>query len=158
MLAATTWWPLSVRLAGELLQQGCSVEGIRRYHLYSRINSLRALQKATVRTRPKLVIPCDDGVVWQLHQPYQQQPELRTLIARSLGAAKHFEVVARRERLQEIAQELHIRVPHTNGAESADDLRRGSSSRGPGWCSSGTGPGAEMECGWCARSPKPNKN
>ncbi len=61
--------------------------------------------------------------MWQLHQLYQEQPDLRPLIARSLGAAKHFEVVASRERLQEIAQELHIRVPHTNRAASAVDLR-----------------------------------
>ena len=62
-------------------------------------------------------------MVWQLHQLYEQQPELRALIARSLGAAAHFEVVDSRERLQEVAQELHIRVPQTRRAQSIDDLR-----------------------------------
>jgi hypothetical protein len=62
-------------------------------------------------------------VVWQLHQLYQEQPELRALITRSLGAAAHFEVVRSRERLQKIAQELHIRVPRTRRAKSLDDLR-----------------------------------
>jgi ATP-grasp domain len=136
LLAATTWWPLSARLAGEFLRHGCGVEalcppghplryvrGVRRYHLYSRVHSLRTLQKAIAATSPKLVIPCDDGVVWQLHQLHQQQPELQTLIADSVGAAAHFGVVDSRERLQKVAQELHIRVPRSSRAESIDDLR-----------------------------------
>jgi hypothetical protein len=74
-------------------------------------------------TCPKLVIPCDDGVVWQLHQLHEERPELRPLIERSLGAAAHFGVVDSRERLQEVAQELSIRAPRTRRAQSADDLR-----------------------------------
>jgi hypothetical protein len=135
LLAATTWWALSARLAGALLQQSCSVEalcppghplhhvkGVRRYHLYSRVNSLGTLKKAIATACPELVIPCDDGVVQQLHQLYQREPELRALIARSLGAPTHFEVVGSRERLQEVAQELNIRVPRTERAQSVDDL------------------------------------
>jgi ATP-grasp domain len=98
------------------------VKGVRRYHLYSRVNSLGALQKAIAVACPEMVIPCDDGVVQQLHQIYQRQPELRPLIARSLGAPAHFEVVGSRERLQEVAQELNIRVPRTERAKSVDDL------------------------------------
>jgi hypothetical protein len=60
--------------------------------------------------------------VWQLHHLYKQQPELRDLIARSLGAAAHFEVVDSRERLLEVARELQIRVPRTRRAQSVDDL------------------------------------
>ena len=136
LLAATTWWALSARLARALLQHGCNVEalcppghplrqikGVSRCHLYSRINSSETLQKTITATRPELVIPCDDGVVWQLHQLYERQPELRALIARSLGGPTHFEVVGSRERLQEVAQELNIRVPTTGRAKSIDDLR-----------------------------------
>jgi predicted ATP-grasp superfamily ATP-dependent carboligase len=136
LLAATTWWPLSARLGSALLRHGCSVEalcppghplrhvrGVRRYHLYSRVNSLRTLRKAIAATCPHLVIPCDDGVVRQLHQLDVQQPELRDLIARSLGAAAHFEVVDSRERLLDVAQELQIRVPRTRQAQSVDDLQ-----------------------------------
>ena len=136
LLAATNWWPLSARLGSALLQHGCSVEalcppghplrhvrGVGRCHLYSRVNSLRTLQKAISATCPELVIPCDDGVVWQLHQLYGQQPDLRELIARSLGAAANFEVVDSRERLLDVAQELQIRVPRTRQAQSVDDLR-----------------------------------
>jgi ATP-grasp domain len=136
LLASTTWWPLSARIAVALLQHNCSVEalcppghplrhvsGIRRYHLYGRVNSIRTLQKSLVAACPQLVIPCDDGVVWQLHQLYQEQPALRALIARSLGSAAHFEVVGSRERLQRVAQELHIRVPRTMRVKSQDDLR-----------------------------------
>jgi hypothetical protein len=118
------------------MRHGCAVEalcppghplrhisGVLRYHVYSRINSLRALQQAIAATNPTLVIPCDDGVVWQLHQLYQTQPELQTIIADSLGAAANFEVVDNRERLLEVAQELNIRVPRTSRVESVEDLR-----------------------------------
>jgi ATP-grasp domain len=136
LLAATTWWPLSARLAVALLQYGCSVEalcptghplrhvkGVRRCHTYSRLNSLGTLQNAIAATSPQLIIPCDDGVVSQLHHLYKKEPKLRALIARSLGAAAHFDVVDSRERLQEVAQELDIRVPQRSPARSIEDLR-----------------------------------
>jgi hypothetical protein len=62
-------------------------------------------------------------VVWQLHYLYKKEPALRALIARSLGGAAHFEVVDSRERLQEVAQELHIRVPQRSRVRSIEDLR-----------------------------------
>jgi hypothetical protein len=62
-------------------------------------------------------------VVSQLHYLYKKEPKLRGLIARSLGAAAYFDVVDSRERLQEVAQELDIRVPQRSPARSIEDLR-----------------------------------
>jgi ATP-grasp domain len=136
LLAATTWWPLSAKLAVSLIRHGCSVEalcppghslryvsGVRRYHLYRRIGSLNALKRAVVAACPEVVIPCDDGVVSQLHQLYLERPELRALITRSLGTATHFEVVANRERLQQVARAMHIRVPRNKRVTTTDELR-----------------------------------
>jgi hypothetical protein len=136
LIAATTWWPLSAQLAISLVRHGCVVEalcppghplryvsGVRRYHLYRRVGSLDALRRAMVAARPEIVIPCDDSVVWQLHQLYREQPELRALIERSLGSAAHFEAAASREQLQQVARALHIRVPRTERAKTHDDLR-----------------------------------
>jgi hypothetical protein len=44
------------------------------------------------------------------------------VITRSLGAAQHFEVVASRERLQNVAQELGIRVPRTARIRTQGEL------------------------------------
>ncbi|MGH9598085.1 MAG: ATP-grasp domain-containing protein, partial [Edaphobacter sp.] len=69
------------------------------------------------------VIPCDDGVVWQLQELHRDKPELRELIERSIGAASSYETVACRAKLMEIAKELNIRVPETREIQKADDLR-----------------------------------
>jgi ATP-grasp domain len=137
VIAASSWWPLAAKIAVSLLDHGCKVEavcapghplrhvrGISRYHHYSRLRSLDSLKKAIRAASPDVVIPCDDGVVLQLHQLYEEQPDLRMVIARSLGEAKHFEVVASRERLQNIAEELGIRVPRSARIMTQDDLSK----------------------------------
>jgi hypothetical protein len=126
LVAASSWWPLSAKITISLLDHGCRVEalcppghplqyvkGVSTYHNYSRLGSLESLSRAIRAASPYVVIPCDDGVVLQLHQLYEEQPELRMVITRSLGAARHFGVVASRARLQNVAQELGIRVPRT---------------------------------------------
>jgi hypothetical protein len=100
------------------------VSGIKRHQLYRSIGSLRALHKAILAAQPKIIIPCDDAVVWQLHRLYQMVPELRALIARSLGSAEYFDTVESREELQLVARELRIRVPRTERITTQDELRR----------------------------------
>jgi ATP-grasp domain len=135
VIAASSWWPLAAKIAVSLLDHGCRVEavcapghplrhvrGISRYHHYSRLRSLDSLKKAIRAASPDVVIPCDDGVVLQLHQLYEEQPDLRVVIAKSLGKPMHFEVVASRERLQDVAQELGIRVPRSARIRTQGEL------------------------------------
>ncbi len=135
LLAATKWWPLSAKLAVALIRHGCAVEavcppghplhyvtGMKRLSRYHRIGSLHALEKAIAAARPELVIPCDDGVVAQLHQLHQQRPGLQALITRSLGTAAYFDVATSRERLQQVAQAMHIRVPDNKRATTVAGL------------------------------------
>ena len=135
LLAATKWWPLSAKLAVALIRHGCAVEavcplghplhyvtGMKRLSRYHRIGSLHALEKAIAAARPELVIPCDDGVVAQLHQLHQQRPGLQALITRSLGTAAYFDVATSRERLQQVAHAMHIRVPDNKRATTVAGL------------------------------------
>jgi hypothetical protein len=135
LVAASSWWPLSAKITVSLLDHGWRVEalcppghplqyvkGVSSYHSYSRLGSLESLSRAIHAASPYVVIPCDDGVVLQLHQLYEEQPELRMVITRSLGAAKHFGVVASRERLQNVARELGIRVPRTARIRTQGEL------------------------------------
>jgi hypothetical protein len=69
-----------------------------------------------------LVIPCDDGVVAQLHALYELDPSLRFLIERSLGPPESFSVVSSRYKLLNSAIEAGIRVPRTRKVEMAEDL------------------------------------
>ena len=137
VIAASSWWPLAAKIAVSLLDHGCRVEavcapghplrhvrGISRYHHYSQLRSLDSLKEAIRAASPDVVIPCDDGVVLQLHQLYEEQPDLRMVIARSLGEPMHFEVVASRERLHDVAQELGIRVPKSARIRTQGELSK----------------------------------
>ena len=135
LIATATWWPLSAQLALSLLKHGCELEAvcppghplrcigrIDRFHKFRRRRSLQDLEKAILAAAPDFIVPCDDFIIWQLHQLYLDQPRLREIIARSLGDAAHFEDVRSRVQLQRIAQDLSIRVPRTALVKSADDL------------------------------------
>lgn len=126
LLISSIRWPLTAKLALTFLRQGCKVEvvcpqdhpfsfvgGINKVYRYSGVNSFRSLDEAIRSAEPDLLVPCDDGVVWQLHELHRTRAEFRALIERSLGAAAGYEAVASRAKLMQIAQELHIRAPRT---------------------------------------------
>ena len=136
LLASTLWWPLSARLAMRFLGYGCEVSaicprghvlrhvpGIGRVYDYRPIDSLSSLASALERAKPDLVIPCDDRVVWQLHELHARRPQLRPLIESSLGRASEYDIVARRDRLLETAQSLGVRIPETRKVLSKEDVR-----------------------------------
>jgi predicted ATP-grasp superfamily ATP-dependent carboligase len=136
VIAASSWWPLAAKIAVSLLDHGCRVEalcapghplryvsGISKYHDYSRLRSLQSLEEAIRGASPDLIIPCDDGVVLQLHQLYEEQPDLQSVISRSLGDPSHFGVVGSREGLQNVAQELGVRVPRSARIRTQAELR-----------------------------------
>jgi len=87
------------------------------------------LYEAITAANPNFVVPCDDGVVWQLHELHRAKPELRTLIERSLGSPSGYETVACRASLMQIARELNIRAPHAREIKDATDLQAWFSAR-----------------------------
>jgi ATP-grasp domain len=136
LLVSSIRWPLTAKLALAFLRHGCRlqvvcppdhpfsfVSGTNKIYRYSGINSLQSLCEAITLARPDFIVPCDDGVVWQLHELHRTKPELRALIERSLGSASGYEVVASRAGLMQIAEELGIRVPQTKQIKDATDLR-----------------------------------
>ncbi len=135
LIVVAKWWPLSARLASALLRHGCIVRavcpsghplhhvpGIRHFYRYDGIFSLRSLRNALRDCRPDVVVPCDDGVVAQLHAVYEQEPSLRSLIERSLGAAESYPVVESRHRFLDAALHLGVRVPRMRRIDSAADI------------------------------------
>lgn len=136
LLVSSIRWPLTAKVALAFLRHGCKVEavcpqdhplsfvsGVSRVYPYHGLGSLASLYAAITSARPDLVIPCDDSVVWQLHELHRTKPELQPLLERSLGAAAGYETVACRAKLMEIARELHIRAPQTVEVKDAADLR-----------------------------------
>jgi hypothetical protein len=136
LLASTLWWPLSARLAMRFLRYGCEVSaicprghvlgyvpGIRQLYDYRSLDSLSSLEEALESAKPDMVIPCDDRVVWQLHELHVRRPHLRALIESSLGRASEYDIVSRRARLLETARSLGARVPETRNVLSESDVR-----------------------------------
>jgi ATP-grasp domain len=136
LLVSSIRWPLTAKLALAFLRHGCNVEavcppdhpfsfvsGISKFYPYRGLDSLQSLYEALTSAKPDFVIPCDDGVVWQLHELHREKPELRPLIERSLGAASGYETVACRAKFMEIAEELQIRIPKTKEIRDIKDLR-----------------------------------
>lgn len=135
LVVAAKWWPLSARLASSLHRHGCSVHALcpaghplthvanlRHTYHYAGIFSLASLRRALQDCRPDVVIPCDDGVVAQLHALHATDPSLRELIERSLGPPRTYSVIESRHRFLDAALELGIRVPKTRLVKRAEDL------------------------------------
>jgi hypothetical protein len=137
LLGATTWWPLSARLAMAFMRHGCRVagicppghplrylEGVETLYPYGGFNSIGALRAAIVASDPSLIVPCDDGVVWQLHELHARDAALRPLIEYSLGPAENYSVIRGRDALLHAGGELGIRIPLTHPVTSEEDLKR----------------------------------
>jgi carbamoylphosphate synthase large subunit len=135
LIVASKWWPLSARLAAALHRHGCNVSavcpaghplthvsGIRRIHRYRGIFSLASVRRAIYDCQPDVVIPCDDGVVAQLHALHKLDPSLRFLIECSLGSPESYSIVESRYKFLSTAIELGIPVPRTRRVVRAEDL------------------------------------
>src|SRR5271155_4109438 len=131
LLGATMWWPLSARLATALIRHGCRVSAVcppgHPLRFVRGIEGLYpyegpALRKAITASRPDIVVPCDDGVVWQLHSLHGIHPDLRPLIERSLGSPEMYSTIRSRGQVLQAASELGIRVPPTETLSSKQKL------------------------------------
>jgi hypothetical protein len=124
LLAASTWWSASARLAIALARNGCMVSAlcppghplrylsnIKQLYGIRGLGSLSSLLAAIQDAKPDIIIPCDDRIVSQLHELFSRHPELRALIAYSLGDPRSFAIADSRSALLKIAADLGIRVP-----------------------------------------------
>jgi len=144
LLTDTNRWPLGARLAMGLADVGCEVSAVcpthghplqktsivRRTFAYSGLRPLRSLQAAIERTKPHMIIPCDDRSAQHLHELHGRArslgaggSDLAALLERSLGRPEGYPVVSARYDLLEIASELGIRVPEMKLIDSVDDLK-----------------------------------
>ena len=137
LICATTWWQLSARMAMALLSHDCKVvaicppghplrfiRGISYIYPYKSRDSVGSLRKAILHSKPDIIVPCDDGVVWQLHALHADSSELKELIEASLGPAGAYETICSRGDLLNTAAELGIRIPQTIEVRSKNELQQ----------------------------------
>ena len=115
LIVAAKWWPLSARLATCFVRAGWR---------YSGTKSIESIRQALIDCDSQLVVPCDDGVVTQLHALYAQDLSLRVLIERSLGPLASYPVVTSRVKLMQVARDLGVAVPRFQRIAEQDDLVR----------------------------------
>jgi hypothetical protein len=136
LLASSVRWPASAKVAVAFLRNGCEVQalcpkdhpfalitGIKKIYPYRGLNSMQSLYEAITSSKPDLLVPCDDAVVWQMHELYRTRVEIRPLIERSLGAASAYDTVSSRGKFMNIVEELQLKAPKTKEITSAADLR-----------------------------------
>jgi hypothetical protein len=135
LIAAAQWWPCGARLAMAFRRHRCriiglcpvghplrSVSGLERVETYAGIRSISSLRESLQRAPVDLIVPCDDGVVAQLHALHTEESSLRGLIERSIGDPRHFPLLRCRYDFLAAARELGVAVPDTVRADNADML------------------------------------
>lgn len=99
-----------------------TVTGIEAVYPYRALSPTGSLQAAIRAANPDLIVPCDDGAAWHLHELCASQAEFRPLIERSLGPSAVYPVLSHRAALIKTAAELGIRVPCTELVASPGEL------------------------------------
>ena len=143
LVAATSQWFPTARLAMALAKAGCAVEAVcparhplskikavRRMHPFSGLTPVSSLGRAIIEANPTLVIPGDDLATHHLHRLYQKQEgrgskgvKICNVIERSLGVRQNFPILYQRATFIRLAQEQGIRTPRTAVVRNLEDLR-----------------------------------
>jgi len=143
LLATTSRWYPSARLAMALANAGCAVEAVcpsrhplgktksvRRTLLYRGLVPLSSLVRAISISQHDFIVSGDDLATQHLHDLYAQERSngktdspICTLIERSLGSSTSFPIVSARADFMNVAHEEGVRVPATQVINNIDDLR-----------------------------------
>jgi hypothetical protein len=144
LVAATSRWFSTARLAMALANAGCNVEAIclsrntlgktsavRKTHAFDGLAPLVSFADAIAAAKPDLIVPCDDLATRYLHNLYTREQRrgragelICTLIERSLGAPEGFPVAFARTAFMKLAREEGIRVPKTEVIANTNELKR----------------------------------
>ncbi|MGB7603123.1 MAG: ATP-grasp domain-containing protein [Candidatus Sulfotelmatobacter sp.] len=143
LLATTSRWYPTARLAIALANYGCAVEMLcpsghpitktaaaSKIHRYQGLTPLRSFAAAIALADPDLIIPGDDLATRHLHRLYDLKQRsgksgslICAVIERSLGPAESFPVAYTRSAFMELAQQEGIRVPATKAITNLDELK-----------------------------------
>jgi Carbamoyl-phosphate synthase L chain, ATP binding domain len=150
LIAATSHWFPTARLAMALADAGCTVEGVcpfghplrkvqavARNYPYNGLAPVRSFSAAIRAAKPQLIIPGDDLAAHHLHHLHRRElrsgnsgAEVCALIESSLGSAESFSVVYERATLMKLAQEEGIRVPQSTVIARTSQLREAAANIG----------------------------
>jgi hypothetical protein len=139
LLTTTVGWPSVARLAYGFAAAECRVDAhapagallfSSRYvsgrTIYKPLSPIASLRRAIARSRPDLLVACDDRAVSQILKLYgtlsRQEHDTASLIERSLGNMASYPGMLSRSGFMATAKSLGIRVPATRDISSAAEL------------------------------------
>jgi hypothetical protein len=144
LLATTCRWFSAARLGISFAQTGCVVEAVRppghpialtraaqKHYSYDAFSPAASLRTAIEKSKPDLVIPCDDLAAIHLRRIYgsaagYEAPisgEVVDLLTRSMGDPSSYPIVASRGKFLALAREQGIRTPATEDVGSPEEVR-----------------------------------
>lgn len=143
LIATTSRWFPTARLAMALAHAGCTVDAVcpdghpltrmnavHRSHTYRGLMPLRSFAAAIAASRPDFIVPGDDLATSQLHHLYEREHGRGSsgqwvceLIERSLGAAESFPMVYARTGFIGAAREEGVRAPKTEVVANLGEVR-----------------------------------
>ena len=143
LIAATSCWYPTARLAMALAAAGCEVEmvcpkshpvrktkAVRRTHVYRGLAPLDSFARAIATTRPDFIVSGDDLATQHLHRLHAREKRngnadssICALIEHSLGSPESFPAVNARAAFMDLADQEGLRVPPTQVIRNTDDLR-----------------------------------
>jgi glutathione synthase/RimK-type ligase-like ATP-grasp enzyme len=143
LIATTSSWYPTARLAIALARAGCEVEmvcpgshparktkAVRRTHVYRGLAPLTSFARAIAIVQPDFIVPADDLATQHLHRLHARERRngraespLCALIERSLGSPESFPAVNARAAFMDLAHQEGLRVPATQVIRNIDDLR-----------------------------------
>ena len=139
LLATTGQLPSTARLAMELHEAGARVSLIAPNNhpakaltllsdrlIYRALAPRSCLERALLRLRPDMVIPCDERTVRDLHaiSGDTRHPAVKRLIETSTAPADKFSTITSRAALLAVAQQRGVRVPTSMALHTIGDLDR----------------------------------
>ena len=139
LLIATTPWISSTRLAKSLRLCGFVVEAVCHVahplrlldrpiqtHRLGWILEERSIRLAVAKSKPSLIVPCDDAAVAILHRLHRAagDREFSALIEASLGNPANFAAAGNRSELIALAHSMGLRAPLSQPVGGLDNLMR----------------------------------
>jgi ATP-grasp domain-containing protein len=144
LLATTSSWYPTARLAMALAAAGCEVDAVcpaahplrrtrsfRRAYVYRGLAPLVSFARAIAATKPDLIVSGDDLATRHLHSLHARElrdgntaSAMSALIERSLGAPESFPFVDARAALIDLAQQEGVRAPATQVIRNTDELKK----------------------------------
>jgi hypothetical protein len=150
LIAATSPWQATARLAMAVANAGCSVDAlcpvqhplrmvsvVDQVHTYRGLMPLVSIADAIDNSKPDFILPGDDRIARYLHQIYgreRSRGKARSstcgLLERSLGSYESFAVVYERTAFIEMAKSEGVRAPKTEVVANANDLSKWAGQKG----------------------------